>query len=73
MRAITNVAKAKCDRCGYINEVEMLEGNIDTPLINVVCLDTLDYNGLLLEGLSGSNYYICNDCWNDLLDFFEGD
>lgn len=71
---IERISRSKCCRCKSLKEVEMTIDNNDTPLTNKISLNTLNYKGQIIEELSGENYYICDDCWNDLLDFFkEGD
>ena len=67
---IKNIARAKCTRCGVENEVEMITENGTIPLISKVILEPLDYVGRPIEELQGEEYYICDDCWNETLDFF---
>ena len=68
---IERISRSKCCRCKSLKEVKMIIGNNDTPIINEVILNTLNYKGQIIEDLVGEKYYICDDCWNDLLDFFK--
>ena len=67
---ITKVAKIKCDRCGYQNELEISKANEDEILINEVDAYSINLKGQKLEEYSNLKYYICDDCWNDLIKFF---
>lgn len=70
---IERISRSKCCRCKSLKEVEMTIDNNDTPLINKISLNSLNYKGQIIEELVGGNYYICDDCWNDLIDFFKGE
>lgn len=65
------ISEAKCCRCGYVNKVENIAKNKDTPLINEITLSSLNADGVLIPEFEGDKYYICDDCWNDLLTFFD--
>ena len=70
---IINTAKIKWDRCGYQNELEISKANADEILINKVDAYSIDFKGQKLEEYSNLKYYMCNDCWNDLLEFFDSE
>ena len=68
---IINTAKIKCDRCGYQSELEVAKANENKVLINKVDAYSIDLKGQKLEEYSNLKYYICDDCWNDLIKFFD--
>lgn len=68
---ITNIAKVKCDRCGYQSELEVTKANADEILINKIDAYSINLKGQKLEEYGNLKYYICSDCWNDLIEFFD--
>lgn len=68
---IINIAKVKCDRCGYQSELEISKANADKVLINKVDVYSINFKGQKLEEYSNLKNYICDDCWNDLIKFFD--
>ena len=66
---IKKVYESDCCRCGITCRV----ANNDTkiPLINKITLSSLNIHGEVIPELEGGEYYICDDCWNDLLRFFD--
>lgn len=67
---ITNIAKVQCDRCGYQRELEISKANAENILINKIDAYSINLKGQKLKEYSSLKYYICDDCWNDLIDFF---
>ena len=65
------IYRSQCERCGLVNEIEENGEDLDTPMINTVTLSSLNYKGEIIKELEGDKYYICDDCWNDLLNFFD--
>lgn len=58
-----------CDRCG--SETYAEEGTqSDISFINIISTTTVNYKGEAIEDIDQpDDLYICDDCWNDYIDF----
>ena len=70
---ITNISKVQCDRCGYQSELEISKTNEGKILINRIDAYSVNPKGQKLDEYSNLKYYICDNCWNDLLEFFDSE
>ena len=70
---ITNISKVQCDRCGHQSELEISKTNEGKILINRIDAYSVNLKGQKLDEYSNLRYHICDDCWNDLIEFFDSE
>ena len=64
---IEHLARATCDRCGSTSLSSL--NNAKEPVINRLKVDSINGNNMVITEIDKIETYICDDCWNDLLDF----
>lgn len=58
-----------CDRCGRETYGEESTPK-DISFINIISATTVNYKGEVIEDIEQpDDLYICDDCWNDYIDF----